>query len=421
MRDFLKRLIAAKEKRAQELRNMIKQAATADEVRSLGDTLQAVLDELTEARQQLEALDDEDNDGQRNEQPGGQNGEERSANPMHEFRNVAQYNQQRGQQPEDRTDSVEYRTAFMNFVCRNVPIPMELRADAVTTTGDTVAVIPTSILHEIVREVRSYGEIYTRVRHLNVQGGVNIPILDLKPVATWITADNGASESGTQKLSAKNSVSFNYYGLECKLAQTLLVNVTTLDIFQNEFTKLAAEAMAQALEIAIFNGSGEGQPTGIIKDTRVPAGNVITMSAEEFASWNGWQKKVFAKMKKAYRTGSFIMAQGTFDGYVNGMVDNNGQPIGRVNYGITEGETYRFGGKECLPVETDVLPDYDSATTGDVVAVFVKLSDYGINSNLEMQVVKWVDHDTNQLKNKCILVCDGKLIDPNGVLIIKKG
>ena len=249
MRKFLEKLIAAKEQRAKELREMIKKAETADEVRSLGDTLNAVLDELAEARDQLAELDDDGN-GQ------GDNGtgEGRSANPMHAFRQVAQGGQQQRQQNGDATDSVEYRTAFMNFVCRNVPIPVELRADAVTTTADAGAVIPTTILHEIIQEVRSYGEIYGRVRHLNVQGGVNIPILDLKPTATWITANTGASESDKQKLSAKTSVSFNYYGLECKVAQTLLVNVTTLDVFQEQFVKLAAEAMAQALEIAIFKG-----------------------------------------------------------------------------------------------------------------------------------------------------------------------
>ena len=413
MREFLKKLIAAKEKRAAELRNMIKGAQTADECRALGETLQTVMDELADAKRQLENLGDEDGDGQEPGQEG------RSANPMHEFRQVAQYQQQPAQD-QDRSNSVEYRTAFMNFVCRGTAIPMELRADAVTATTDVSAVIPTTILHEIIKETKVYGEIYAKVRHLNVQGGVQIPILSLKPTATWITANTGASESDKQKLQANTSISFNYYGLECKVAQTLLANVTTLDMFEQEFVKLAAEAMVQAMEISLFKGDGNGQFMGILNDTRVPAKNKITLTAEEFESWAAWCKKVFGAMKKAYRTGSFIMAQGTFDGYINGMVDSNGQPIGRVNYGITDGETYRFGGKEVLTVEDDVLPNYDSAASGDVVAVFVKLSDYGVNSNLQMQVVKWVDHDTNEIKNKCILICDGKLIDPNGVLIIKK-
>ena len=423
MRKFLEKLIAAKEKRAAELRKLIKGAQTADECRALGETLDAVMEELADAKRQLESLGDDGDDGDDGQQAGqAQNGEERSAapvNPMREFRQVAQYNQQPAQD-EDRTNTVEYRTAFMNFVCRGVPMPMNLRADAVTTTADASAVIPTEILREIIKETKVYGEIYAKVRHLNVQAGVQIPILSLKPTATWITANTGTSESGKQKLQANTYISFSAFGLECKVAQTLLVNITTLDIFQQEFVKLASEAMVQAMEIVIFNGTGVGQPLGILKDERVPAANIITLTDEEFATWSEWCKKVFGAMKKAYRNGSFIMAQGTFDGYINGMVDSNGQPIGRVNYGITDGETYRFGGKEVLTVEDDVLPNYDSAASGDVVAVFIKLSDYGVNNNLQMQVVKWVDHDTNEIKNKCILICDGKLIDPNGVLLIKK-
>ena len=107
--------------------------------------------------------------------------------------------------------------------------------------------------------------------------------------------------------------------------------------------------------------------------------------------------------------------------YIDGMVDKNGQPIGRVNYGIADGETYRFGGKEVLTVEDDVIANYDDAKTNDVVGVFVNLKDYAINSNMELKVVKWEDHDTNEIKNKAILICDGKLVDPNGVILIKKG
>ena len=61
------------------------------------------------------------------------------------------------------------------------------------------------------------------------------------------------------------------------------------------------------------------------------------------------------------------------------------------------------------------------AEVGDVFAVFMIPTDYAINSNMEMRTEKWVDHDTNEVKNKCILICDGKVADPNGILLIKKG
>lgn len=417
MKKFLEKLITKKKAEAAELRSKIKVAETADEVRSLGATLDGVLEDLKELEAQLaEAEKGEGEPAAASNEPAADEG--RSANPMKEFRSVAKYDGN-GKKDGDATDRVEYREAFMNFVCRNEPIPMELRD--VTTTTDTAAVIPTSLMHEIVRELGTYGDIYARVRKLQVQGGIEIPVADLKPVATWITANTGASESNDQKLTANDAISFKYFGLECKIAQTLLADILTLDIFQAEFVKLASEAMVRALEQAILNGTGVGQPTGILVDSRVPSANVITLTAEQVAGWSGWQKGVFAKMKKAYRNGAFIMAQGTFDGYINGMVAEDGQPIARVNYGIADGETYRFGGKEVMTVENDILPDYDSADAGDVIAVFCKLSDYALNSNLEMKVVKWEDHDTNTLKTKTILVCDGKLIDPHGVLIIKKG
>lgn len=318
----------------------------------------------------------------------------------------------------DPFDTQEYRKAFMEFVCRGTAIPAEYRANELTTTGDTGAVIPTTILNEIIAKAESYGNIYAKIRKLNVQGGVSVPILDLKPTAKWI---GETTPSEDQKLSAKTSVIFNYYGLECKMAQSLLVNVVTLAEFQRQFVPLATEALIKAIEIGVFNGTGSASMMGVLNDTRIPAANKVTLSSTEFQSWTDWKKKVFAKMKKSYRNGCFVMAQGTFDGYIDGMVDSNGQPIGRVNYGIDGEEKYRFGGKVIETVEDDVIAPYDDAADGDAVAVFIKLDDYAINTNLQMRIVKWTDEDTNKIKNKCIMIIDGKILDPNSVIIIKKG
>lgn len=326
----------------------------------------------------------------------------------------------------DPSETNEYRTAFMNFVCRGTEIPADLRASvapmlnvaATTTTTDAGAVIPTTITREIIREMKSYGNLYAKIRKLNVQGGVEFPILTLKPTANWI---GESKSSDDQKLTANTKVSFSYYGLECKIAQTLLAAVVTFEEFQQMFTQLAVEAIVAAKEKAIISGTGSGQFLGITKDTRVPAKNVVTLTPDEFTSYSAWKKKVMAKIPKAYRKGEFVMAQGTFDGYIDGMVDANGQPIGRVNYGIDGEENYRFCGKTVDTVEDDVIPSYDDAATGDVVAVFFNPTDYAENSNGSFSTVKWTDHDDNAVKTKVLHICDGKLLDPNGVIIIKKG
>lgn len=319
---------------------------------------------------------------------------------------------------EDKYATKEYRAAFMNYITKGTPISKEfLNAGETTVSGEVPAVIPSTMVREIVRELKERGAVWANVRKFNIPGGVEVPISDIIPKANWIGED---TPSNDQKLTAKKSISFSYYGLECKLSQSILTSVVTIDEFENLFTELAIEAIFAALEIGVFNGSGTGQMKGILNETRIPAGNTIELAEADIKDFATWKKKVFAKMKKAYRKGTFFMAQGTFDTYIDGMVDKNGQPIGRVNYGIDGEEVYRFSGKPVETVEDDVLKAFDDANTGEVFAVFGDLKNYAVNSNLQMTAVKWTDNDNNKVKNKVIMICDGKVLDPNGFLILKK-
>ena len=420
MKDFLKKLIARKKAEMAELQARSDASEDLTEVREIGKTLAALKKEIEEAEAELAKADDGNGEGDGSGEGTGADEGTRDHVPegaqLRGGQVVGSFATSKKEENKDVFASRAYENAFMEFTCRNVPIPAEFRA--ATTSADAGAVIPTTYLNEIIQKLESYGNVYALVRKLNVQGGVSIPILSLKPEATWI-GETAPSED--QKLLANTSVTFSYFGIECKIAQTLLVNVATLDAFQKLFVPLATEAIVKGVEIAMFNGNGTTQPLGILKDTRVPAENIITMTPEEFSSWKGWHTAVKAKMKKAYRNGTFFMNQATFDGYIDGMEDDNGQPVGRTNYGIDGEETYRFMGKSVETVEDECIASYDDAATDDVIAVFMKPTDYAINSNMQMTVVKWTDHDTNEVKNKCILICDGKLIDPNGVLIIKKG
>lgn len=409
-KEKLQKMLNDKKEQRQKLNAQLIASDVKEERAAIGETLKALEQEIKDCEELLANIDEpKDDPNPTNE------GEGRGMNVLEtmEKRNKGT------KVVTDKFDTPEYRNAFMNYVCRGVELPKEYRADALTTTTDAAAAIPTTLANEIIRKLESYGELYSRVYKTNLKGGVDYPILDLKPTATWI---GETTDSDDQKLTANTTVKFSYYGVECKISQSLLVSIVTYDAFQALFVPLAAEAIAKALDIAIMNGSGSNQPLGITKDTtRIPSTQQITLSAADFAKWDGWKKKVFAKIPKSYRKGSFIMAQGTFDGYIDGMVDANGQPIARVNYGITGEETYRFGGKEVITVEEDVLKAYETASASDVVAVFVNLNDYAINSNLQLQTYKWTDHNTNKVYNKAILICDGKILDPNGVLLIKKG
>lgn len=421
-----KKLQALLAKLETKKQGLVARSATVEvvaELRSINTEMEALNEEIAELRSIIDGMTDEQ------EVPAGGNTppEQRSAQPPAGNPGLAQVlasfglkstTEERSEEPADPYATLEYRNAFMTFA-KTGEVKPELRANATTTTGDVSAVIPTTILNEIVKKVTVYGQIFSRVRKLNIKGGVEIPILSLKPVATWI---GETTPSDKQKVQANTKLTFTYYGLECKVSISLLADTVSLAGFETIITDLIVEAMVKAIDLAVIKGTGTGQPKGITVDDRVPAAQTVEMSPTEFASWESWAKKVLAQMPLAYKAGaSFMMASGTFEGYINGMVDDNGQPIGRVNYGITEGPQGRFAGKEVIEVEDDVILPFASAAEGDVVAVYCNLKNYGFNSNMQMTMFRYFDHDTNEWVDKAILIADGKLIDPNGVVIVTKG
>ncbi|ASA25417.1 phage major capsid protein [Paenibacillus donghaensis] len=406
---------------------LVSRSATVEavaELRSINTELEGLNGEITELRGIVESMPDEE------EEPpagGATPPEQRGAQPpvgnaaMTQFLKsfgIGGQSQERSEEPADPYGTVEYRNAFMIYA-KTGEIKPELRANATTTTADVSAVIPTTILNEIIKKVTVYGQVFSRVRKLNIKGGVEVPILALKPVATWI---GEAAVSDKQKVQANTKLTFTYFGLECKVAISLLADTVTLAGFETVITDLIVEAMVKAIDMSVIKGTGIGQPKGITVDDRVPAGQIVTMTPTEFASWESWKKKVTSKLPLAYKAGAtWLMASGTFEGYIDGMVDDNGQPIGRVNYGIADGPQERFAGKEVIQVEDDVIAPYESAAAGDVVAILLNLKNFGWNSNMQMTMFRYFDHDTNEWVDKAILIADGKLIDPNGVVIVKKG
>lgn len=425
MRKYLKKRLEKLTAKKNDLAARAAKTEDINELRAINSQIDEINGDIADINEQLADMRDDapaagTTDTTDAPTQGDANGEQRGAIPagavQHGFNPIARFNNPTAAPAAvDVTDTPEYRAAFMEYVCRGTAIPADVRATTLTT--DATAVIPTTVMNTIIQQMDTYGNIWAKVRKINVKGGVEIPILSIKPTAQWITETQSSPD---KKIQVNTKITFSYYGLECKVAQSILVSIVSLAMFEKLFAELVVEALIRALETAIISGTGSGQMTGITVDSRVPAENVIEMTAADFSSWTKWKKNVFAKMKKAYRNGDFVMAQSTFDSYIDAMVDQNGQPIGRVNYGIDGGEKYRFGGKNVETVEPNLIKDFDTAEAGDVVAIFCNFSDYVVNTNMQITTTRWVDNDGNEIKNKALMFVDGKLADPNGVLIIKK-
>lgn len=425
MRDFLIRLISSKEKRAAELRKLIKEASTADEVRSLGDTLQAVLDELNDAKKQLEDLPDDNGEGGDN----GDGGEGRSANPIDqgrsanpvshlgEFRQRAQYGQPNGQSA-DATDSVEYRQAFMDYVMRGTPIPTELRANTLTT--DVPAVIPTTLINRIMERMDEVGTILSLVTHTSYPAGVEVPANVTKPTATWTgKTDSGSGEgkgSTAQKVTSAK-ITFAYFKLRCEVSISMEVSTMALSAFEDRLTANIANAMVSAIETAIINGTGTGEPKGILAETP-NAGQTIEVAKAGALDYATLCKAEAAVPAKYEKDAKWLMSKKTFMSFV-GITDANGQPIARMNYGIS-GKPERFLlGREV--VITEDIANYAATVTADTkFAAIFSLPDYVLNTIYDLGIKRKEDWDTEDQRTKAVMSVDGKVVDKGSLVVLVK-
>lgn len=414
MKEFLQNLIKNKEARANELRKLIQDATTADEVRSYGNELTTVENELREAKVQLQQFE------ARNVMT------EPSANGFNPSATVATTQMNQRKSTEDKFGTMEYRMAFKKYVQTGEAIPHELRAGGdtgTTVTTDIGMIIPTTIMNEFIKDVsKVYGQIYSKVRKLNVKGGVEFPISKLSANFKWITETTVSNKQKAGDI--KDKVSFSYHIGEIRVAESLLAQVVSLDVFESEIVRIMVEAYVKAMDTAIISGTGSGQPLGITVDTRVTGntGNIIEFEADEIGDWTAWRKKLFAKVPLSKRgSGEFLFPASTVESNLLTMKDANGRPLFREATDGTIGNLAgTFFGRDVTLVEPDIIKDYDTASTGDIIGIFWTPNDYAINTQLQFGMKRYFDEDTNEWINKALTIVDGKILDVSGCYLLKK-
>lgn len=319
---------------------------------------------------------------------------------------------------DEEAAELAYRKAFKSYVLERKPIPTEIiqKASATSYTTDIGAVIPTTIMNRIVEKLDASGMIWSRVTKTNYKGGVQIPASNAKPVATWQT-EGTVADKQKKTVSKDDAIIFQFYKLQVRIAVTLEAATTTLPVFEQAIINNAVEAILIACEKAIVNGTGSGQPKGILKET-IPPERIATATADTVKTYAFWTE-VESKVPLAYSAkGAYLMSKLTWDKYILGMVDQNGQPVARVTYGLANHPEYRLLGREVIL--NDYTKDFDAASADDVFACIVDLSEYLWNSNLQMTTRRYFDEETDEEITKITLIADGKMMDTNGLVFVKK-
>lgn len=391
MKDFLKNLIERKQSEMDDLKKRSDESQDLAEVRAIGETLAKLADEIAEAKAQLEELDKE------KEQPAQEEEQaERSVIPAQaELRNanlVSTFNV--GGNGTMENQNMEYRNAFMEYVLRGTPIPAELRDNQNTLTGEVGSVIPTHLVNEIIEKFDNVGMILPLITKTSYKAGVEIPTSTVKPVASWV--GEGATSDRQKKTTGK--ITFAYYKLRCEISMSMEVGTMALAAFEAKFVENVAKAMTYAVENAVINGSGSGQPKGILTETGTPITGEATYAKV---------CEVEGAIPVEYEVGAkWCMNKKTFMKFV-GMVDQAGQPIARVNYGIA-------GKPERTILGRDVVV---SPYVADNKAFVFDFADYILNTIYDMGISKKQDWDTEDLLTKAVMSVDGKVVDTGSLVI----
>ncbi|MBI5993959.1 phage major capsid protein [Clostridium perfringens] len=424
----LLQLINSKTDRRTQLAQRAQTTESMEEFRGLESEIATLDEEITELRSLYDSLSGATNeDWQQNDagQRSATNGVVGGFNPIATYSTGAA-NENRGE--EDMFSSLEYRQAFRNYVVNGTPIPEkfkhEQRADQLTTVGDIGAVIPTTILNQVIEDMTVEGKILSRVTQTSYQGGISIPISEVMPEATWLADENTVSDEQKAKMDAK--ITFGYHVLEAKVAIGLLTATVSLPVFEATVVKQLKKAMIKAIESAIVKGDGSGKPLGFINVEGLPEENVIKFTNADIETVSKWAEVEAAIPEEVEDEVIYVMAKPTWEKHLNGMVDKNGQKIGLGK--INEKGQKILNGREVLTV--DKFPSFLKAENEAVFGAVINLSQYLLNSNLSMYYKKYWNEDKNKWIHKSLMIVDGKMamgkdsthkmVGAQGLILLKK-
>lgn len=386
-----------------------------NEVKSINEQLTEVNAEIDETQAQIDAIEEDEANENRAAVP--------ASATLVNGNVVGSFEAKKADENRDNvnpTETLEYRNAFMRYIQTGEPIK---RAGEAISTNDTGAAIPLTVMNEVINTVRKrYGNLYSKVRKTNVAGGVEIPIGALKASFKWI---NEKTVSPRQKTDKLGKISFSYHTAEIRVAQSFLSQLLTLSSFEAKLAEVIAVAYLEAMDYGIVNGSGDGSMLGILNDPRVT--NVITMTAAQINDWTKWRKNFFSQLPLGYRAGEFIFPLSTVESYLETMADANNNPIFRqatgleVNDGDAVNPNGRFFGRDISLVEPDIIADFDTAEQGDVIGIYWQPNEYAINENFGFTMRRYFDEEENEWVDKALVVVDGKVLNPTGFYLIKKG
>lgn len=249
---------------------------------------------------------------------------------------------------ENRTfapETAEYREAYLMRL-QGRELTAEQRA-AVTAT----AAIPTQTLNKVFGYLEE-SPILARIDLTNIPGNVVLPVESAVAAAAWVAMGTAATDSAD----AITSISLGAHKLIKTVEITADVEAMAIDAFENWLVAKLGEKVEAALDNAVFNGSGTGQPTGIL--TTVSQTGTYTKAK---AKYSDLIAIIAALPSGPAKNATFAMPRKLFFTDVIGIEDQQGQPV--VHADVESPAKYNVLGYQVIlddniPADTILFGDF---------------------------------------------------------------
>lgn len=306
------------EKRMKEIKERKK------EIRSMleNDNGDLNLDEIEEELKKLEA-EEEELEKRMSIAKGIQNGDI-SANPIPkpEVRNM----NFEGMEREKILSTPEYRSAYLKNLQGKRLTEVEERA-LTTATDSAGAAVPTQTLNKIIDKLRQTSALFPYINVSYVPGRLSLVVANAKNAATWKTEGSDGTPADD------TVVEVNLGGFELiKLVEiSAAAQAMTIDAFEDYISAEIGRQMAMAVENAVLNGSGSGEPTGVLTGITWNENNTSNWAAGGEVNYDALVDGLALLPTMYHNNAVFVMNRKMLFGGVRKIKTADGQPVFTYN------------------------------------------------------------------------------------------
>lgn len=224
-------------------------------------------------------------------------------------------------------DTPEYRSAYLKRLQEKELNDTEKRA-LTTVANSAGAAVPTTTLNKIIDKLRQTSALFPRITVSYVPGNLSLVVANAKNAANWKTTEGADGTSADDTV-----VNVNLTGYELiKLVEiSAAAEAMTIDAFEDYIASEIGRQLAIAIENAILNGEGSGEPTGILEGIAWTTDNSTTWASNGTIGYDNLVDALALLPTLYHNNAIFVMNRKMLFGGIRKIKTDDKQPIFTYN------------------------------------------------------------------------------------------